>query len=325
MITNSIERAQKKVEENNFGTRKRLLEYDDVMNSQRSVIYSKRKNALFGDRLDVDIENMMFDVADDVAVEFKESNNYEGFKLEMIRIFGVDSSITPEVFSSNNIDGLADNVFAEVSTFYKGKSDAISNQAFSVLKDIYENNGKHIENIIVPFTDGIQGMQVAVPLNKAIENKGKEVVKSFEKTVVLSLIDDTWKEHLREMDELKQSVQNAVYEQKDPLVVYKMEAFQLFKSMLSAVNKEVISFLFKSGIPHENANEVREAKPQPKTDMSKLKVSKPEIGQETNGSQVEDTREIQKQQPIRVEVKIGRNDPCPCGSGKKYKSCHGAS
>ena len=325
MITNSIERAQKKVEENNFGVRKRLLEYDDVMNSQRSVIYSKRKNALFGDRLDVDIENMMFDVADDIALEFKESNNYEGFKLEMIRIFGVDSAISTGDFSSSNIDGLADKVFAEASAFYKGKSDAISDQAFSVLKNIYENNGKHIENIIVPFTDGIQGMQVAVPLSKAIENKGKEVVKSFEKTVVLSLIDDTWKEHLREMDELKQSVQNAVYEQKDPLVVYKMEAFQLFKSMLSAVNKEVISFLFKSGIPHESANEVREAKPQPKTDMSKLKVSKPEIGQETNGSQVEDTREIQKQQPIRAEVKIGRNDPCPCGSGKKYKSCHGTS
>jgi preprotein translocase subunit SecA len=325
MITNSIERAQKKVEENNFGVRKRLLEYDDVMNSQRSVIYSKRKNALFGDRLDVDIENMMFDVADDIAVEFKDSNNFEGFKLEMIRIFGVDSHITSDEFNSSNIDGLADKVFAEARTYYKEKSDAISEQAFSVLKNIYENNGQHIENIIVPFSDGIQGMQIPVPLSKAIENKGKEVVKSFEKTVVLSLIDDTWKEHLREMDDLKQSVQNAVYEQKDPLVVYKMEAFQLFKTMLSAVNKEVISFLFKSGIPHENVNEVREAKQKTKTDMSKLKISKPEIGQEANGSQVEDTREIQKQQPIRVEVKIGRNDPCPCGSGKKYKSCHGAS
>ncbi|TAE37976.1 MAG: preprotein translocase subunit SecA [Sphingobacteriales bacterium] len=324
MITNSIERAQKKVEENNFGVRKRLLEYDDVMNSQRTVIYSKRKNALFGDRLDVDIENMMLDVADDIAQEYKEANNFDGFKLEMIRVFGVDSSISTEDFASSNIDGLADKVFAEVSEFYKHKSETIAGQAFPVLKDIFANNTR-IENIIVPFTDGIQSMQVAVPLSKAIETKGKEVVKSFEKTVVLSLIDDTWKEHLREMDELKQSVQNAVYEQKDPLVVYKMEAFQLFKGMLNAVNKEVVSFLFKSGIPQQSVNEVREAKPQLKTDMSKLKVSKAEIMQEHNDPMVLDTREvIEKPQPIRVDPKIGRNDPCPCGSGKKYKSCHGA-
>ncbi|TAF78811.1 MAG: hypothetical protein EAZ51_08760 [Sphingobacteriales bacterium] len=324
MITNSIERAQKKVEENNFGVRKRLLEYDDVMNSQRTVIYSKRKNALFGDRLDVDIENMMLDVADDIAQEYKEANNFDGFKLEMIRVFGVDSSISTEDFASSNIDGLADKVFAEVSEFYKHKSETIAGQAFPVLKDIFANNTR-IENIIVPFTDGIQSMQVAVPLSKAIETKGKEVVKSFEKTVVLSLIDDTWKEHLREMDELKQSVQNAVYEQKDPLVVYKMEAFQLFKGMLNAVNKEVVSFLFKSGIPQQSVNEVREAKPQLKTDMSKLKVSKAEIMQEHNNPMVTDTREvIEKPQPIRVDPKIGRNDPCPCGSGKKYKSCHGA-
>ncbi len=326
MITNSIERAQKKVEENNFGVRKRLLEYDDVMNSQRSVIYSKRKNALFGDRLDVDIENMLFDVADDIAQEYKETNNYEGYKLEMIRVFGIDSAITIEQFGGKNIDALTDKVFAEASEFYKHKTEAIINQAYPVLKDIFDNGGKQIENIIVPFTDGMQSLQVTVPLAKAIENKGKEVTKAFEQAVVLNLIDDTWKEHLREMDELKQSVQNAVYEQKDPLVVYKMEAFKLFKGMLNSVNKEVISYLFKSNIPQQNVNEVREAKPQVKTDLSRLKLSKAEVSTQNNDPVLTDTREVvEKPQPIRVEPKIGRNDACPCGSGKKYKSCHGVN
>jgi preprotein translocase subunit SecA len=323
MITNSIERAQKKVEENNFGIRKRLLEYDDVMNSQRTVIYTKRKNALFGERLDVDIENMILDVVDDVITEFKESSNYEGFKLEMLRVFAVNSEITAEEFSGSNIDRLADKVFIETSTFYKRKSEAVAQQAYPVIKDVFDTRGESIENIVVPFTDGTNGIQVAAPLKKAVETHGKEVVKSFEKTITLSLIDDTWKEHLREMDELKQSVQNAVYEQKDPLVIYKMEAFNLFKSMLSIVNKDVVSFLFKGNIPVQGDAPLREAKPQPKTDMSKLKISKPELGQENSGVPVDDTREIQKTQPIRVEVKIGRNDPCPCGSGKKYKSCHG--
>jgi preprotein translocase subunit SecA len=323
MITNSIERAQKKVEENNFGIRKRLLEYDDVMNSQRTVIYTKRKNALFGDRLDVDIENMILDVADDVVIEYKESNNYDGFKLELLRLFALDSSITEDEFSGSKVDNLADKLFMEASAYYKRKSEAIALQALPVIKDVYDTRGESIENIIVPFTDGTHGIQVAAPLKKAVESKGKEVVKSFEKTISLSLIDETWKEHLREMDELKQSVQNAVYEQKDPLVIYKMEAFNLFKNMLSVVNKDVVSFLFKGNIPVQGDAPLKEAKPQAKTDMSKLKISKPELAQDNSGAPFEDTREIQKAQPIRVEVKIGRNDPCPCGSGKKYKSCHG--
>ena len=323
MITNSIERAQKKVEENNFGIRKRLLEYDDVMNSQRTVIYTKRKNALFGDRLDVDIENMILDVVDDVVTEFKESSNYDGFKLELLRLFAVDSQITSEEFAGTSFDKLADKVFYETSAFYRRKSEAMAQQAYPVIKEVFDTRGESIENIIVPFFDGINSIQVAAPLKKSVETQGKEVVKAFEKTIMLSLIDDTWKEHLREMDELKQSVQNAVYEQKDPLVIYKMEAFNLFKNMLTVVNKDVVSFLFKGTIPVQGDAPLREAKPQPKTDMSNLKVSKPELGQESNGIPVEDTREVQKTQPIRVEVKIGRNDPCPCGSGKKYKSCHG--
>ncbi len=323
MITNSIERAQKKVEENNFGIRKRLLEYDDVMNSQRSVIYTKRKNALFGERLDVDIENMILDVTDDIVTEYKEQSNFDGFQLELLRIFAIDTAITEDEFINSKIDQLADKVFIEAGTFYKRKSEMIAQQAYPVIKDVFDTRGESIENIIVPFTDGMHGIQVAAPLKKSVETKGKEVVKAFEKTITLSLIDDTWKEHLREMDDLKQSVQNAVYEQKDPLVVYKMEAFNLFKGMLSVVNKDVVSFLFKGGIPTQGDAPLKEAKPQPKTDMSKLKVSKPEMGQESNGVPMDDTREIQKTQPVRVDNKIGRNDPCPCGSGKKYKNCHG--
>ena len=325
MISKSIERAQKKVEENNFGVRKRLLEYDDVMNSQRTVIYAKRKNALFGERLEVDINNTIFDVVEDIVTEYKEANNYEGFQLEMIRLFSVDITTTEDEFASLGINPLVDKTFAEVTDFYSRKADAIAKQAYPVLKDVNDTRGEYVENIVVPFTDGIHGLQVAVPLKKAIANHGTEVFKSFEKNVVLSLIDDAWKEHLREMDELKNSVQNAVYEQKDPLLVYKFEAFKLFREMLANVNKEVVSFLFRGGIPvQQQPEEVREAKPQPKLDLKKLRTSKPEMVHESNGVPVEDFREAQKATPVRVEQKIGRNDPCPCGSGKKFKNCHGA-
>ncbi len=324
MITKSIERAQKKVEENNFGIRKRLLEYDDVMNSQRTVIYTRRKNALFGERLDVDLNNTIFDVAEDVVTEYKDANNYEGFQLEMIRLFSVDTEITADEFAGKNISGLVEKAFHEITDYYKRKSEAIAKQAYPVLKDVYDTRGNMIENIIVPFTDGVHGIQVAVPLQKAIENDGHEVLKSFEKNVVLTFIDDAWKEHLREMDELKQSVQNAVYEQKDPLLVYKFEAFELFRQMLTNVNKEIVSFLFKGGIPvQQQPEEIREAKPEPKLDMRQMRITKPQLVHETNGVPDEDTRELQKPMPVKAEQKIGRNDPCPCGSGKKYKNCHG--
>ncbi|RYY35109.1 MAG: preprotein translocase subunit SecA [Sphingobacteriaceae bacterium] len=324
MISKSIERAQKKVEENNFGIRKRLLEYDDVMNSQRSVIYAKRKSALFGERLDVDINNTIFDVVEDIATEYKEANNYEGFKLEIIRIFSVDASVTEQEFSSLSLNNLVDRIFGEVTDFYHRKSEGIAQQALPVLKDVFATRGAQVEQIVVPFTDGVHGIQVAVPLKKAVESNGQEVFKSFEKNVTLYLIDDAWKEHLREMDELKQSVQNAVYEQKDPLLVYKFEAFKLFQQMLATVNKELVSFLFRGGIPVQQAPEqVREARPQPKTDFKNIKTSKAEVVQESNGVPVDDTRELQRTAPVRVEQKIGRNDPCPCGSGKKYKACHG--
>jgi preprotein translocase subunit SecA len=324
MISKSIERAQKKVEENNFGIRKRLLEYDDVMNSQRTVIYSKRKNALFGERLDVDINNTIFDVVEDVVTEYKESANPEGFRLEMIRLFSIDFEISDGEFADSSINALVDKAFGAVSEFYKHKQEAIAKQAYPVLKDVYDTRGEYVENIVVPFTDGIHGMQVSVPLKAAIKNKGLEVFKSFEKNVTLSLIDDAWKEHLREMDELKQSVQNATYEQKDPLLVYKFEAFELFRQMLATVNKELVSFLFRGGIPvQQEPDDIREARPQPKLDLKKMRTSKPELVSEANGAAMQDMRELQKSMPVRVENKVGRNDPCPCGSGKKYKNCHG--
>jgi len=324
MITKSIERAQKKVEENNFGIRKRLLEYDDVMNSQRTVIYAKRKNALFGERLDVDMNNMVFDVAEDIVTEYKEEANFDGFKLEVIKNFSIDTEITEKEFSSSNIATLTERLFQEAEAFYARKSESIIQQSLPVLTQVYEERGQQIEQIVVPFTDGIRGIQVAVDLKKAIDNKGKEVVRSFEKTIVLALIDDSWKEHLREMDDLKQSVQNAVYEQKDPLVIYKMEAFNLFKNMLNAVNKEVVSFLYKGGIPvQQEPEDVREA-PAPKK-QPKLQTTKQEFGREEPGVESGDTREAVPQQPVRKEATVGRNEPCPCGSGKKFKNCHGAN
>jgi preprotein translocase subunit SecA len=325
MITKSIERAQRKVEENNFGIRKRLLEYDDVMNSQRSIVYSKRKNALFGERLDLDLNNTIFDVVEDVVTEYKEAGNYEGFLLEIIRVFSVDPEVEEKEFSDTSISQLTSKVFTTISDFYDRKTDSVAKQTLPVITDVYKERGEQIENIIVPFTDGIRMIQIQADLKKAVDTGGREIVKAFEKTVVLSLIDDAWKEHLHEMDELKQSVQNAVYEQKDPLVVYKMEAFSLFKQMLAVVNKDIVSFLFKGQIPNQQAEEVREARPARKQDMSKLKVSKPELSQSSGGVPVQDTREIQKTQPVRVENKVGRNDPCPCGSGKKYKNCHGVN
>ncbi|SDG59891.1 preprotein translocase subunit SecA [Mucilaginibacter sp. P25] len=325
MISKSIERAQKKVEENNFGIRKRLLEYDDVMNSQRTVIYTKRKNALFGERLDVDLSNTIFDVVEDIVTEYKESANYEGFTLEVIRLFSVDIELSADEFTAKTIPALTDLTFQTVMDFYKRKQEAVAQQAYPVIKDVYETRGQYVENIVVPFSDGIHGIQVAVPLKKAVENHGHEVFKSFEKNVTLYLIDDAWKEHLREMDELKQSVQNAVYEQKDPLLVYKFEAFELFRGMLANVNKEIVSFLFRGGIPvQQQAEEVREARPEPKLDLRKMKTTKAEVVSESNGVPMDDfPQEQQKITPVRVENKIGRNDPCPCGSGKKYKNCHG--
>lgn len=321
MLTKSIERAQRKVEENNFGIRKRLLEYDDVMNSQRTVIYTKRKNALFGERMDVDLNNAIYDVVEDVVTESKEGGSYEEFQIEVIRLFAVDPAVTSEEFTSSSIPALTDKLFDQIISHYEQKAKHIAAQTLPVLTNVMAERGDMIENIVVPFTDGIRGIQVATNLKKAIETEGKEVFRSFEKGVVLALIDEAWKEHLREMDDLKQSVQNAVYEQKDPIIIYKMEAFNLFKGMLSSMNKEIVSFLFKGEIPGQAPQQVQEAKPvvQPKVVATKEDLSSP-----TGVSEEDiDNKSGQVTQPIKKDQVIGRNEECPCGSGLKYKNCHG--
>jgi len=325
MLTKSIERAQRKVEENNFGIRKRLLEYDDVMNSQRTVIYSKRKNALFGERLDVDLNNTIYDVVEDIVTEAKEGGTYEEFQIEVIRLFAINPEIEEEEFTQSGLTAVTDKLFQQILTHYQNKEKQIAEQTLPVLTNVLAERGGMIENVVVPFTDGIRGIQVATNLQKAVESSGKEVFRSFEKGIVLALIDEAWKEHLREMDDLKQSVQNAVYEQKDPIIIYKMEAYNLFKGMLASMNKEIVSFLFKGEIPGQqqepqNVREARPVQPQP----VQVKATKAELASPTGVSDEDrDTREQQVTQPIRKTQTVGRNDECPCGSGKKYKNCHG--
>ncbi len=342
MITKSIERAQKKVEENNFGIRKRLLEYDDVMNAQRDVIYKRRNHALFGERLSIDLENAFFDVSNLVAETAADTKDYEAFKLEMIKQFAFETTVTAEEFDQMNADALADKIYEEAKEFYKRKGEWLIGNTYPTIQQIFQANGNQIENIAVPFTDGIKGMQITASMKKLMETEGRELTAALERSITLAMIDDAWKEHLRQMDELKQSVQSAVYEQKDPLLIYKFEAFNLFKEMLGGTNKEIISFLCRCGIPAQQPPEQHEmmeagipsdyyeevhAEP---TDMSQYQTNKAEI--EAAGSDYaanendyydDPADHTVKQEPIRVEPKIGRNDPCPCGSGKKYKNCHG--
>ncbi len=326
MITKSIERAQKKVEENNFGIRKRLLEYDDVMNKQRTVIYTKRSHALFGERLALDLDNAFYTVAEGLINSFKEQNDYEGFRLAAIVNFGIDAAITAEEFGKLSTNQLAEKLYNQATENYQRKKDEMAVQAVPVFKNIREQQGKHIENVIVPFTDGKRGLQVLANMDKTLVTNGAELLNALEKTVTLNFIDDQWKEHLRAMDDLKQSVQTATYEQKDPLVIYKVEAFNLFKNMDAEVNKNIVEFLCHATIPIENESQVKEGR-QEKTDLSNMKTRKQEmdgIGNEMPPTENDyyDPTPV-KQQPIVVGPKIGRNDPCPCGSGKKYKACHG--
>ena len=321
MITKSIERAQKKVEENNFGIRKRLLEYDDVMNKQRTVIYSKRNHALFGERLALDLDNALYSVAEGLVSSFKEQNDLEGFRLAAIVNFGIDSTITAEELSKLPEVDLAEKLYSESADNYEHKKQELMVQAIPVFKNIRHQQGSHIENVIVPFSDGRRGMQALANLNKTLESKGAELVNSLERSVTLGFIDDAWKEHLRSMDDLKQSVQTATYEQKDPLVIYKMEAFELFKKMDGEVNRDIVQFLCHAGIPLNDGDELKEGRQQ-KTDMSRMSANKEAIDAPPTENDYYDPTPV-KQQPVHVAPKIGRNDPCPCGSGKKYKACHG--
>ena len=331
MISNSIQRAQKKVEENNFGIRKRLLEYDDVMNAQRNGVYGKRQHALFGERLALDIDNAFSVVAESLVGGFREQEDYEGFKMGCIVNFGIDTTITEEEFKKGELNSVIDKLYTEATEGYTNRKGALGNQAVPVFKDIRKTQGSHIENVVVPFTDGKRFMNVLSNLDKTVNSNGMELSNALEKTITLGVIDDAWKEHLRSMDDLKQSVQTAYLEQKDPLVIYKVEAYQLFKNMNNEVNKDIVTFLSHANIHiQQEAAQLKEGRVE-KTDYSKMKANKEEVdtaGQEY-GANERDRFEpggpevAVKHEPVKVGPKIGRNDPCPCGSGKKYKQCHG--
>ncbi len=331
MITKSIERAQKKVEENNFGIRKRLLEYDDVMNKQRNVVYKKRNHALFGDRLALDLDNAFYIVAEGLVNSFQEQSDYEGFKLAAIVNFGIDTAITQEEFDKGKANELAEKLYQESIGRYQHKTSELQRQAVPVFQNIRATQGSHIENVVVPFTDNKKGLQVLASLNKTLETNGRELISALERQITLAVIDDAWKEHLRAMDDLKQSVQTAYLEQKDPLVIYKITAYDQFKQMDSDVNKDIISFLCHATIPVEQQGpnqqqpQIREGHEQ-KTDMSRMRANKEEIdarGDDYAANENDQFDEHIKQEPVRVGPKVGRNDPCPCGSGKKFKNCHG--
>mgnify|MGYP003289241669 CR=1 FL=1 len=316
MITKQIEKAQKKVEENHFGTRKHLLEYDDVMNSQREAIYEKRRHALFGDRLSIDINNMMYDLGESLVEKYQEVSDYESLKLDVLSMMGIDLPFGEDDFKRQKIEVLADRLFEKAEEVYDNKTRIIGEKTLPVIENVQKNT--QYENILIPFTDGKKSMNVIVNIKKAVDNGAKEITLAVEKFITLGIIDEAWKEHLRELDELKHSVQNAHYEQKDPLLIYKFESFNLFKQMIQRINTDVISFLMRADVPMQDNNQVREQRARA-IDRSKLKEQRNDLLSQSNSN----TQERQTTQPIHVEKKVGRNDPCPCGSGKKYKNCHG--
>ncbi|MDO5342702.1 MAG: preprotein translocase subunit SecA [Bacteroidia bacterium] len=317
MITKQIEKAQKKVEENHFGVRKHLLEYDDVMNSQREAIYEKRRHALFGERLQIDINNMMYDLGESLVEKHKEDEDFEALKMDLFANLGIEIPFDEDKLKHGKVDDLAEMVFESAVDSYNKKTQLVGEKTLPLIKQIYETQPGY-KNILIPFTDGKKGMNVVVNIEKAVQNGAREISLSLEKGITLGMIDDAWKEHLRELDDLKQSVQNATYEQKDPLVIFKLESFNLFKEMVMKINSEVISFLMKSDLPQQDPNKVREHRAKP-ADRSKLREQRNDLLSQAHSN----TQENQVTQPIHVEKKVGRNDPCPCGSGKKYKNCHG--
>ena len=314
MVSKSIERAQKKVEENNFGTRKRLLEYDDVMNQQREVIYKKRRHALHGDRLSLDVSNMIYDTCESIVEELHEAKDYDTFKLDLIRLLATESPITETEFTDLSSQEIIEKVYESCYSSYQNKSTSIARQAYPVIKDVYENQSATYENIVIPFTDGLKTLQVVTNLKEAHESEGGNIAEAIEKSVTLAIIDDIWKEHLREMDDLKRAVQTASYEQKDPLLIYKFESFNLFKALIDKVNKDIVSFLIKAGLPTQSS--VQEDKHR----VENHQTSRPE---NTGNTPQQAGKPKPKAQPVRAEEKVERNAPCPCGSGKKFKKCHG--
>ena len=316
MLSSSIERAQKKVEENNFGIRKRLLEYDDVMNSQREVIYTKRRNALSGERVEIDVMNMMQDIAH-ILLEKSEGMPYEEFSEYVMSALSVEPGFTEEEYAKGKIEELEAKLCENMLVTHRRRMDTIIQRTMPILKDIAEKNAAMPDDamIRIPVSDGRKVYPVVLNIKKAVETEGRELIRAISKSIVLFRIDDCWKEHLRDMDDLKQSVQNATYEQKDPLLIYKFESFNLFRQMLEELNQDVLSFLMRAFIPLRDASEAKAPAQQRKPDMSQMRTSRTDLV--TNGG------EAKSNAPVHVEKQVGRNDPCPCGSGKKFKNCHG--
>ena len=315
MLSKSIERAQRKVEEINFGVRKRLLEYDDVMNSQRSAIYGKRKNALFGERIDIDVKNMI----SDFAIMFVEANDipYADFKLELLKQLSIEPDFDEAFYSKASKEEIAERLENSIKAVINRRNEEMIRTSWPVIEQVYKTQSATYTNIAIPVGDGHKGLNIVINLQKAYESMGKELPRAVAKTITLITIDNNWKEHLREMDDLKQSVQNASYEQKDPLLIYKLESYNLFQSVIEKINREVLSFLVRAQLPvaqNENLS-LREETKRRRTDMSNMRTSRSELS--TNSG------EPKSNAPVHVEKKVGRNDPCPCGSGKKYKNCCG--
>jgi preprotein translocase subunit SecA len=310
MVTSSIERAQKKVEENNFGIRKRLLEYDNVMNSQREVIYKRRRNALFGERLELDILTMLFDTSEDMVINAKNGNDYESLRLNALSILGLDYEISRDDFEKLDTPTIAENLYNKALEHYHQKNKHIAEKALPVIKEIHKTRGATIENILVPFTDGSKQIGISANLSKCVETGNAELVKSMEKMITLFIIDHHWKEHLREMDDLKQSVQNAVYEQKDPLLIYKFEGFEAFKRFIAKVNEDTVSFLMKADIPVQQADQVQEARQQRRLKLNEKKEeSRSLLSGGGDGQQPQGSRPPQeKVMPVKSEKVAGRND-----------------
>jgi len=314
MMTKSIERAQKKVEENNFGIRKRLLEYDDVMNAQREVVYKRRRHALQGDRLKMDIANMIYDTCELLAETNKAASDYKNFEFELIKYFSITSPVSEEEFAKMDFQALALRIYEEANETYRNKIERSMASAYPVIRKVYEDSSNSFERIVVPFTDGIKTLNVVTNLKDAYESQGKQLITDFEKNITLAIIDDAWKTHLRKMDELKQSVQLAVHEQKDPLLIYKFEAFELFKAMIEKVNKDVVSFLFKGELPSANTGDIQEAR-QVRRPKEKLQTSKEEIpNSDELAARNRSAGQRQGQRPqvtetiVREKPKIGRNE-----------------
>ena len=315
MLSKSIENAQKKVEENNFGIRKRLLEYDDVMNYQREAVYARRRNALSGERIEIDVLNMMIDSASLIAGR-AEGMSYQNFEEYVMGQLSIDLGFDEAFFSNAKPEELSEALCKHMQEVYDRRMNTLAEKVYPFIKQIFEKQGSMYQNIAIPISDGRKMLTLSVNLEKAYNTQGKEIAKALSRTIILYQIDEHWKQHLREMDDLRTSVQNAAYEQKDPLVVYKLESYNLFASMLEDLNKDVLSFLLRAFVPLRDESEARPAQaPRRRTDMSQMQTRRNDLV--TNGEQKANA-------PVHVEKKVGRNDPCPCGSGKKYKNCHGA-